>query len=308
MATSRTMFRNSVLLSGLVTQEQLDQAHRRAGRRLRLAAGPVGRNRRRHDRRPAGRDGPAHPLSGRPDQGRPHQVQPRRRTSSPISSARAAWGRSIKGVHQVMGRECAIKVLAAEQGHARGDRQLHARDPHAGPARSSEPRAGLRRRPRRQRALSRRRVRARHRSAASSSAARAPLTQQQAASVILQAARGLDYAHKRGLIHRDIKPGNILVTSEGIAKVSDLGLAGFMQDAANDPAGRQDRRHGRLSLAGADSHARRHHAPGRHLLARLHALLRGLRQGAVSRRHGAATRPAGTAKTRRGIRGGSTRS
>lgn len=62
-----------------------------------------------------------------------------------------------------------------------------------------------------------------------------PLTQQQAASVILQAAKGLDYAHKRGLIHRDVKPGNILVTSEGIAKVSDLGLAGFMQSTEHDP-------------------------------------------------------------------------
>jgi eukaryotic-like serine/threonine-protein kinase len=62
-----------------------------------------------------------------------------------------------------------------------------------------------------------------------------PLTQQQAASIILQAARGLDYAHKRGLVHRDIKPGNILVTSEGTAKVSDLGLAGFIHDAEHDP-------------------------------------------------------------------------
>jgi serine/threonine protein kinase len=62
-----------------------------------------------------------------------------------------------------------------------------------------------------------------------------PLTQQQAASIILQAARGLDYAHKRSLVHRDIKPGNILVTSSGVAKVSDLGLAGFMYDADNDP-------------------------------------------------------------------------
>jgi serine/threonine protein kinase len=62
-----------------------------------------------------------------------------------------------------------------------------------------------------------------------------PLTQQQAASVVLQAARGLAEAHKRGLIHRDVKPGNILVTPEGIAKVSDLGLAGFMQEAEHDP-------------------------------------------------------------------------
>jgi serine/threonine protein kinase len=62
-----------------------------------------------------------------------------------------------------------------------------------------------------------------------------PLTVQQAASVVLQACLGLQYAHQRGLIHRDVKPGNILVTPEGIAKVSDLGLAGFVNDAENDP-------------------------------------------------------------------------
>jgi eukaryotic-like serine/threonine-protein kinase len=64
---------------------------------------------------------------------------------------------------------------------------------------------------------------------------RGPLSQQQAASVILQAARGLEYAHQQGLIHRDVKPGNILVTPEGIAKVSDLGLAAFMQSSETDP-------------------------------------------------------------------------
>ena len=132
------------------------------------------------------------------------------------------------------------------------------------------------------------------------------LTQQQAASVILQAARGLDYAHKRGLVHRDVKPGNILVTSEGVAKVSDLGLAGFIYDAEQRSAGGQDRGHGRLPGARADPHARRSVAPGRHLLARLHAVLRRLRQGAVSRRHGARQGPPPSATTRPGIRGGST--
>jgi serine/threonine protein kinase len=56
------------------------------------------------------------------------------------------------------------------------------------------------------------------------------ITMQQAASIIKQAAEGLEHAHQRGLIHRDIKPGNILVTAAGIAKVSDLGLAGHLSD------------------------------------------------------------------------------
>lgn len=58
---------------------------------------------------------------------------------------------------------------------------------------------------------------------------------QAAASIIRQAALGLDYAHQQGLIHRDVKPGNILVTPTGIAKVSDVGLAGFAQDLLDDP-------------------------------------------------------------------------
>ncbi len=56
------------------------------------------------------------------------------------------------------------------------------------------------------------------------------VTVQQAASIIKQAAEGLEHAHQRGLIHRDIKPGNILVTASGVAKVSDLGLAGHLTD------------------------------------------------------------------------------
>ncbi|MDX1926700.1 MAG: serine/threonine-protein kinase [Pirellulaceae bacterium] len=64
---------------------------------------------------------------------------------------------------------------------------------------------------------------------------RGPLPVQQAAKIIMHAALGLDYAHRKGLVHRDVKPGNILVTPEGDAKVSDVGLAGFAHDLMNDP-------------------------------------------------------------------------
>jgi len=62
-----------------------------------------------------------------------------------------------------------------------------------------------------------------------------PLPIQQAANIIMQAAAGLEYAHQRGLLHRDVKPGNILVTPDGRAKVSDLGLAAFVHLADEDP-------------------------------------------------------------------------
>ncbi|MCH7752278.1 MAG: protein kinase [Planctomycetes bacterium] len=57
-----------------------------------------------------------------------------------------------------------------------------------------------------------------------------PLSQTQAAILISQTAAALDYVHSRGLIHRDVKPGNLLVTPEGHAKLADLGLAYFSAD------------------------------------------------------------------------------
>ncbi|QDS86685.1 Serine/threonine-protein kinase PrkC [Rosistilla ulvae] len=52
-----------------------------------------------------------------------------------------------------------------------------------------------------------------------------PLSFVKAANYIAQAARGLQHAHERGLIHRDVKPANLLVNKEGTVKLLDMGLA-----------------------------------------------------------------------------------
>ncbi len=52
-----------------------------------------------------------------------------------------------------------------------------------------------------------------------------PLSVPQAVNYIIQAARGLEFAHRKKVIHRDVKPANLLLDREGTIKVLDLGLA-----------------------------------------------------------------------------------
>lgn len=52
-----------------------------------------------------------------------------------------------------------------------------------------------------------------------------PVPWQQACDMICQAAAGLQYAHDQGMVHRDVKPGNLLIDREGRVKVLDFGLA-----------------------------------------------------------------------------------
>ncbi len=57
-----------------------------------------------------------------------------------------------------------------------------------------------------------------------------PLSVESAVDYIVQAARGLAFAHKQGIIHRDLKPTNLLLTPDNVVKISDLGLARFFED------------------------------------------------------------------------------
>ncbi|HLI16430.1 MAG TPA: Stk1 family PASTA domain-containing Ser/Thr kinase [Acidimicrobiales bacterium] len=55
-----------------------------------------------------------------------------------------------------------------------------------------------------------------------------PLDPVQAASIASDIARALAYAHRHGVVHRDVKPGNVLITADGQVKVTDFGIARAM--------------------------------------------------------------------------------
>jgi serine/threonine-protein kinase len=65
-------------------------------------------------------------------------------------------------------------------------------------------------------------------------------SEKDAIRMVRQAAEALKHAHEKGFVHRDIKPKNMMITTEGVVKLADLGLARAVSDkeAAEQEAGR----------------------------------------------------------------------
>ncbi len=65
-----------------------------------------------------------------------------------------------------------------------------------------------------------------------------PLDSQEAIAYAIEIARGLEVAHARKLVHRDVKPQNVLIDAEGRAKVTDFGIARQLEQQGVTDTGR----------------------------------------------------------------------
>ena len=91
-----------------------------------------------------------------------------------------------------------------------------------------------------------------------------PLSSARAADYIRQAAEGLAHAHGRDIVHRDVKPANLMVNAQGVVKVLDMGMARLVagqvadEEGASNGGGASDEQtedHGILGVAAGQSAA-----------------------------------------------------
>ncbi len=61
-----------------------------------------------------------------------------------------------------------------------------------------------------------------------------PIHPRRAAEIASEVAAGLGFAHSRGVVHRDVKPGNVLLTKAGVSKVTDFGIARALSSPDDD--------------------------------------------------------------------------
>ena len=66
---------------------------------------------------------------------------------------------------------------------------------------------------------------------------RGPLKLREAGEIAMQVAKGLEAAHARNIVHRDVKPSNILITPQGVVKIVDFGLARVVTSASMTQTG-----------------------------------------------------------------------
>ena len=113
-------------------------------------------------------------------------------------------------------------------------------------------------------------------------ATRARSSPERALSICAQVADALDSAHERGLVHRDVKPSNVLLDGDEHVYLADFGLTGALSEPRRRARADALARHTRLRAPGADR-GRRGRRPRRRLLARLPALRVPDRRGALPR-------------------------
>ena len=139
---------------------------------------------------------------------------------------------------ETLERRVAVKLLhARDLRPARPDRALPARGAVGRQALASERRLGDRRRRGRRPPIHRLRVR-RGRDAEAADRAPGRLPLDESAAYAIEVGRGLAAAHGRKLVHRDVKPQNVLIDPDGRAKVTDFGIARSLEAKGLTATGR----------------------------------------------------------------------